>query len=650
MPGIEISALPAAPSAQLTDVFPIDQLPGPVTFKLSASQLLSLFQTQIAVNGQALTKIDDTNVTLTLGGSPNIALLNAASITLGWTGLLATGRGGTGVSSVTITPTATAFAGWDANKNLSANNFLPDTTTITNSGTTTTLTIVSTYQQIFSGATFQTVQMPVVATLATGHSFRLINESSNSLFVISSGSNSIVTMQPLTQAILTFNGTVGTTAISWDVQYTSNTIGVQSITGTANQVIASSSTGNITLSLPQSIATTSTPTFGGLNLTSALTVPNGGTGDQSFTPYAVICGGTTSTSALQSIASVGSLGQIFVSNGPGALPTFQTITTGSGTVNAGLINQLAWYTANGSVVSGLTTANNGVLVTSGGGVPSISTTLPNGLAMGTPASLTLTNATGLVPSTGLSVSGTPSSTTFLRGDNIWATPTVSVTGFTLINQQLFITAASGTYVPTAGTNAIFVEVWGGGGGGGGVGWSSGFVSAAGGGGGGGFCSRFYSVLPTNLSYVVGSGGANGAAGNNNGTAGGTSSFGNVVADPTNYLAVNGGDGGIGSAGASSGTNTQTLISAGGLTAIGSTHTNSIFGGASVRGLTVTSQAIGGTGGNAGVGGSGGAGGANAVSAVVGIFPGGGGGGAASTTAATAGAPGRPGRIVIWEYH
>lgn len=49
----------------------------------------------------ALTKTDDTNVTLTLGGSPTTALLNAASLTLGWTGQLATGRGGTGLSTYT---------------------------------------------------------------------------------------------------------------------------------------------------------------------------------------------------------------------------------------------------------------------------------------------------------------------------------------------------------------------------------------------------------------------------------------------------------------------------------------------------------------------------------------------------------------------
>ena len=49
--------------------------------------------------GTALTKTDDTNVTLTLGGSPATALVNAASLTLGWTGTLSGTRGGTGVNN-----------------------------------------------------------------------------------------------------------------------------------------------------------------------------------------------------------------------------------------------------------------------------------------------------------------------------------------------------------------------------------------------------------------------------------------------------------------------------------------------------------------------------------------------------------------------
>lgn len=95
MAGIQINALPAVPSAQLTDVFPVDQ--GPTTYKETNAQLLSLFQ----ANGAALTAVNDTNVTMALGGAPTISLLNATSMTLGWTGQLSVPRGGTAKSSFT---------------------------------------------------------------------------------------------------------------------------------------------------------------------------------------------------------------------------------------------------------------------------------------------------------------------------------------------------------------------------------------------------------------------------------------------------------------------------------------------------------------------------------------------------------------------
>lgn len=58
------------------------------------------------VTGAALTKTDDTNVTLTLGGTPTTSLLRATSITLGWTGTLQQSRGGFGadVSAVNGVP------------------------------------------------------------------------------------------------------------------------------------------------------------------------------------------------------------------------------------------------------------------------------------------------------------------------------------------------------------------------------------------------------------------------------------------------------------------------------------------------------------------------------------------------------------------
>lgn len=62
-----------------------------VTFPTSGT----LATTSQLVTPAALTKADDTNVTLTLGGSPSTALVNAASITAGWTGELSLTRGGT---------------------------------------------------------------------------------------------------------------------------------------------------------------------------------------------------------------------------------------------------------------------------------------------------------------------------------------------------------------------------------------------------------------------------------------------------------------------------------------------------------------------------------------------------------------------------
>ena len=69
----------------------------------------------------------------------------------------------------------------------------------------------------------------------------------------------------------------------------------------------------------------------GLSLTTGVTgtlpVANGGTGATTQTAYAVLCGGTTGTGAYQSVASVGTSGQVLTSNGASALPTFQTIAT-----------------------------------------------------------------------------------------------------------------------------------------------------------------------------------------------------------------------------------------------------------------------------------------------------------------------------------
>ena len=72
------------------------------------------------------------------------------------------------------------------------------------------------------------------------------------------------------------NGGVGATGSTGATGFQGATgaVGVTSITGTSNQVTANTGTGAVTLSLPQSINTTNTPQFAGLNLTGLFTVTN----------------------------------------------------------------------------------------------------------------------------------------------------------------------------------------------------------------------------------------------------------------------------------------------------------------------------------------------------------------------------------------
>jgi hypothetical protein len=102
-------------------------------------------------------------------------------------------------------------------------------------------------------------------------------------------------------------------AITGWVEFATSGGDVTSITATspltANGVSGSAQGGAVTLAIPN-----------------PLPVANGGTGDSSFIAYTLLAAGTTTTGALQNLASVGTTGQYLTSNGPGELPTFQTAT------------------------------------------------------------------------------------------------------------------------------------------------------------------------------------------------------------------------------------------------------------------------------------------------------------------------------------
>lgn len=62
-----------------------------------------------------------------------------------------------------------------------------------------------------------------------------------------------------------------------------------------------------------------------LGLDGVQPVEKGGTGRDSHTPYALLCGGDEDTGAQQSVSGLGTAGQVLKSNGVGALPSWGTV-------------------------------------------------------------------------------------------------------------------------------------------------------------------------------------------------------------------------------------------------------------------------------------------------------------------------------------
>jgi hypothetical protein len=204
------------------------------------------------VNGITLTGTVTTSGNLTLGGT-----LSGVNLTTQVTGTLPIANGGT---NATTAPAAlTNLRGW--------------TTTATAAGTTT-LTNTSTTQQNFTGSTTQTLVLPVTSTLALGWAFKVINNSTGTITVNSSGGNLVGTVIAGTTASIVCSLTSGTTAASWDFDID----GFATETGTGSVVRATSPTlVSPALGTPTALVGTNiTGTASGLSIGgNAATVTNG---------------------------------------------------------------------------------------------------------------------------------------------------------------------------------------------------------------------------------------------------------------------------------------------------------------------------------------------------------------------------------------
>jgi hypothetical protein len=131
-------------------------------------------------------------------------------------GILPVANGGTNASSVTIAPTASAWAGWDASKNLSGNVLLEGFTTQVASSTTLTLTIASAQIQVVttSGTQTQLITLPTTSVPAGGM-WTIINLSNALVTVQSSGANTITILAPNGAAHFKALVATPTTATNW---------------------------------------------------------------------------------------------------------------------------------------------------------------------------------------------------------------------------------------------------------------------------------------------------------------------------------------------------------------------------------------------------------------------------------------------------
>lgn len=171
-----------------------------------------------------------------------------------------------------IAATASTIAMRDANANLTANNHIESYTTTVTANQTTTLVVGSTYQQYFTGSTTnQIVQLPVASTLVLGQQFNIVNNSSVSITVNSSGGNLVQTIATVSSAIVTCIKVSGTDQTSWSVAYITagGTGTVTNVAWTTSQGVSASianasTTPNITVTLG---ALTGVTSFNGLVVT-----------------------------------------------------------------------------------------------------------------------------------------------------------------------------------------------------------------------------------------------------------------------------------------------------------------------------------------------------------------------------------------------
>ncbi len=284
----------------------------------------------------------------------------------------------------TSTPTASTLSEWDANVNMSANNFIEAFKTQSVSGSTTdTLTVSSKAIQYYTGSGANTVQMPLATALVAGQKFKIVNATSGVLTVQTQAPSTIIAMQAGTWADIWCILASGTTNTSFDYQYgiDAQTLILPAtananrylITGANNNI--ATSIGNVGLSVPKSNSSATLAMATG-TANQVLNVNSAGT-DVAFTstltsitlvtpalgtPSSGVISACTSTSMVMVTPVLGTPTSGNLSNCTGSITGLTTITaSGDITVNSLTIGKgLAAVATNTAIgVSALSAVTSG---------------------------------------------------------------------------------------------------------------------------------------------------------------------------------------------------------------------------------------------------------------------------------------------------